>query len=115
MNTSSEVILTSFMNFTQRQRCTASITKDQCSVIHCRWAKELRANVIQSEMRPVYGDKYFTRPAIQVWCKKFAHGRESVADEERPGRPVVSTTDATITAVYSLMRSNRRVMGRMSK
>ena len=62
-------------------------------------------------MRPVYGDKCFTRPAIDVWCKKFAHGRESVVDEEEPNRRVVSTTDATITAVDSLMRSNRRVMG----
>ena len=61
-------------------------------------------------MRPVYGDKYFTRPAIHVWCKKFAHSRESVVDEEEPGRRVVSTTDATITAVDSLMQSNRRVM-----
>jgi len=62
-------------------------------------------------MRPVYGDKYFTRPAIYVWCKKFAYGRESVVDEEEPGRRVVSTTDATITAVDSLMQSNRRVIG----
>ena len=33
-----------------------------------------------------YGDKYFTRLAIYVWCQKFAHGRESVVDEEEPGR-----------------------------
>jgi len=45
-----------------------------------------------------------------VWCKKFAHGRESVVDEEETGRRAVSTTDATIAAVDSLMRSNRRVM-----
>ena len=59
----------------------------------------------------MYGDKYCTRTAIRVWCKKFARGRESVVDEEQPGRRVVSTTDAMITAVNSLMRSNRRVMG----
>ena len=57
----------------------------------------------------VYGDKQ------HVWCKKFAHGRESVVDEERPGclhgRRVVSTTDATIATVSSLMRSDRHVMG----
>ena len=70
--------------------------------------KRLSANAIQSGMRPVYGDKYFTRPAIHVWCKKFAHGRESVVDEEEPGRRVVSTTDATIAAVDSLRRSNWR-------
>ena len=27
-------------------------------------------------------DKSFTRPAIHVWCKKFACGRESVVDEK---------------------------------
>ena len=60
-------------------------------------------------MRPVHGDKCFTRPAIHVWRKKFACGRESVVNEKRPGRCVVSTTDAAIAAVTSLMRSNRRV------
>jgi len=45
-------------------------------------------------MCPVYGDKCFTRTAICVWCKKFAHDREIVVDEEQPGRRVVLTTDA---------------------
>jgi len=85
--------------------------KERPSVIHLLWVKGLSANAIQSEMRPVYGDKCFTRPAIHVWCKKFAHGRESIADEEEPSHHVVSTTDARITAVDFLMRSNRRVTG----
>jgi len=85
--------------------------KEQPSVIRLLCAKGLSANAIQSEIRPVYSDKYFTRPAIHVWWKKFAHGRESIVDEEEPGHRVVSTTDATITAVNSLMQSNRRVMG----
>ena len=42
------------------------------------WEKGLNANEIHSEMHPVYGDKCFTRPAIHVWCTKFAHGRESI-------------------------------------
>jgi len=75
------------------------------------WAKGLSANAIQSEMRPVYGDKYFTRPAIHVWCKKFDHGRESVVDEEEPVSRVVSTIDATIAVVDSLTWSNQRVIG----
>ena len=58
-----------------------------------------------------YGDKCFTRPAIHVWCKKFACGQESVVDEKRPGRCVVSTTDTdpAIAAVTSLIRSDGRV------
>jgi len=79
-------------------------SKEQRSVIRLLWAKGLNANAIQSEMRPVYGDKYFTRPAVHVWCKKFAYGRESVVDEEWPGRRVVSTTYATIVwSVSSLI------------
>jgi len=51
----------------------------------------------------MYDDKCFARRVTRVWCKKFADGRESVVDEERPGRLVVSTTDATTVAVDSLI------------
>ena len=60
-------------------------------------------------MRPVYGDKCFTRPAIHVWCTKFARGRESMVDKERPGRHAVATTDATIAAVDAFVQSDRHV------
>ena len=56
-------------------------------------------------MRPVYGDKCFTRPAIHVLCTKFARGRESIVDKERPGR-YVATTDATIATVDAFVRSD---------
>ena len=85
--------------------------QEQPSVICLLWEKGLGMNAIQSEMHSVYGDKYFTRPSIHVWCKKFPRGRGIVIDEEEPGRRVVLTNDATIAAVDSLMRSNRRVMG----
>jgi len=76
--------------------------KEQHSVVRLLWAKVAQ---MPFSLRCVqYGDKYFTRPSIHVWCKKFAHGRESV-DEAEPGRRVVSTTDATTAAVDSLMRS----------
>jgi len=69
------------------------------------WAKGLNATEIHSEMHPVYGDKCFTRPAIHVWCTKFARGRESIVDKERPGRHVAATKDATIAAVDAFVRS----------
>jgi len=46
------------------------------------YAKGLDANEIHFEMRPMYGDKCFTRPAIHVWCTKFARDRESAVDRE---------------------------------
>jgi len=36
--------------------------------------------------------------ATRVWCKMFARGQESLFDEEGPGRPVVSVTNATTAA-----------------
>ena len=83
--------------------------KELRSVIHFLWPKRRCPNTIHSETHPVYGDKCFTKTAIHVWCKKFACGRESVVDEKRPGRFVVSTTDLAIAAVASLIRSDRRV------
>jgi len=56
-------------------------------------------------MRPVYGNKCFTRPAIHVWCTKFARSTESIVDKERPGRHV-AMTDATIAAVDAFIRSD---------
>ena len=51
----------------------------------------------------------FYKTVIHVWCKKFARGQENVVDEKRPGRCVVSTTDAAIAEVASLTWSDRRV------
>jgi len=62
-----------------------------------------------TEMCLVYGDKCFTRPAIHVWCTKFARGRESIVDKKRPGQHVVATTNATIAAVDAFVWSGRRM------
>jgi len=59
-----------------------------------------------TEMRPVYGDKCFTRPATYVWCTKFVRGRESIVDKERTTWPRVVTTDAMIAAVDAFVWSD---------
>jgi len=63
-------------------------------------------NAIHSSMHPIYGDKYFTRPSIRIWCKKLAHSHESVVGEEWHGCPVVLMTDAVIAVVSSLIQPN---------
>ena len=79
---------------------------EQRAVIRFFVGKRLNANEIHPEMRPVYGDKCFTRPAIHVWCTKFARGRESILiRNKRPGRNV-ATTDATIAAVDAFVWSD---------
>jgi len=39
---------------------------------------------------------------------KFARGRESIVNKERPSRHVVVTTDVTIAAVDAFVRSDGR-------
>jgi len=55
--------------------------------------KDFFPNAIHSEMRPVYGDKCFTRPAIHVWCKSLLVDEKAFVNEKRPGRCDVLTND----------------------
>jgi hypothetical protein len=41
----------------------------------------------------VYGDNDVKKIAVCRWVKCFYEGRESVADEERSGRPATSRTE----------------------
>jgi len=41
--------------------------------------KQFNANQIHSEMHSVYGDKFFTKQAVHVWCKKILGGRKFVS------------------------------------
>jgi len=42
------------------------------------------------------------KTAVYKCVKRFSEGRESVTDEERPGRPATSTTEENITKVLKL-------------
>jgi len=83
------------------------------SVIHFPLTKGLSANLIKSEMHPIF---YETRNTMVGVKLNFTRGQECVVDEGRPGCRVVSTTDRWIAAVYSLVRSDVRcVMVKMFK
>ena len=57
-------------------------------------------------MRPVYGDKCFTTPAIPVFVLV---DEQVLLMKKGTGRCVVSTTDPAIAAVASLIRSDQHV------
>ena len=73
-----------------------SSRNELCAVIHVLWAKRLNANKIHSET---------TRPAIYIWCTKFARHGESIIDKKQPSRNVVATTDAKTVTVDDFVRS----------
>jgi len=49
------------------------------------------------------------KTTVYKWVKSFSEGRESVADEERSGRPATSRTEENIAKVRQIVRENRRL------
>ena len=54
----------------------------------------------------VYGDNAMKKTAVYKWMKRFSEGRESVADEERSGRPATSRTEDS-AKIRQIVRENR--------
>lgn len=74
--------------------------KEQRAVIRFFWAKGLKPTEILTEMLPVYGQKCLSRPMIHRWCSNFSEGRESLIDEQRPGRHVVATNNDIANKIH---------------
>jgi len=47
-------------------------------------------------LKKVYGDECHYRTQVFEWFKRFKKGREEIGDDQRPGRPSTSKTDANI-------------------
>ena len=60
-----------------------------------------------------YGDSILSRFQVFQWFKAFAEGRESIEDEPRNGRPLVSRTDANIVRVRDFVQADHRLTVRM--
>jgi len=60
-------------------------------------------DAIHTEIDPMYGDKCFTRPAIHVWCKKFAHCRESVDKQQLHMQPAISCQHHFSSCIHKLV------------
>lgn len=61
----------------------------------------------------VYGDDSLSRARVFVWHKRFSDGRDSVEDNERPGRPVTVSTSQKIARISEMVRKDRRLSVRM--
>src|SRR5215469_9212761 len=49
------------------------------------------------------------RARVFEWHKRFSEGRESVRDDDRPGRPRTTVTDDSIEKVRDVIRKHRRL------
>lgn len=60
-------------------------------------------------LNTAYGDVAMKRTACFKWHERFKGGRQSIDDDERPGRPSTSTDDPHVDKINTLVRENRRL------
>ena len=60
-------------------------------------------------LNTAYGDVAMKRTTCFKWHERFKGGRQSIDDDERPGRPSTSTDDSDVNKINTLVRSNRRL------
>lgn len=64
-------------------------------------------------LKKVYGDDCLSRSNVFIWHKRFSEGRESVDDDERPGRPRDARTPENIQKVREFIAEDRNATTRM--
>jgi hypothetical protein len=77
-----------------------------CAIL---WAKGLNAKDVHTVMIPVYGGKCLSSKEAHNCVDTFSQGRSKVADDARPGRHVVTATEAIVQRVEELIRVDRRI------
>lgn len=64
-------------------------------------------------LKEVYGENSLSRARVFEWCKRFFHGRESINDDQRPGRPVSISTPQMVTKINEIVHGDHRISIRM--
>ena len=59
--------------------------------------------------RKFYGDECLSRIQVFEWFKRFKERREEIGNDQRPGRPSTSKTEAIIEKIGEIVRQNRRL------
>ena len=55
-------------------------------------------------LKKVYGDERLSCTQVFKWFKRFKEGREEIGDDQRPGHPNTSKTDANIEKVCEIVQ-----------
>ena len=57
----------------------------------------------------VYGESAMSKTRVYEWHECFQDSREDVEDDERPGRPSISTTDENMKKIKEMVMNDRRI------
>ena len=83
--------------------------EEQRGMILFLWSEGVTGAEIHRRLSAQYGDIAIPRRSVYEWIKKFQHGRTSVKDKERAGRPSTSITDSNVEDARAMILENRRV------
>ena len=56
-----------------------------------------------------YGEDCMSRARLFEWHERFSEGRESLKDDDHPGRPRTDVTDDNIEKVRDVIQKDRRL------
>jgi len=57
-------------------------------------------------LKKVYGDECLSHTQVFEWFQRFKEGREEIGDDQCPGCPSISKTDANIEKICEIVRQN---------
>ena len=73
------------------------------------WSEGVPGAEIHRRLSSQYGDSALPLRSVHEWIEKFQHGRTSLKDEERAGRPSTSITDSNVEDDRAMILENRQV------
>src|SRR5581483_9797649 len=82
------------------------------AIIYYNWKRGLTRAQCDEEMKTVLGTSAPHLATIKRWYNDFYHGRQTLEDEAKPGRPISATTDEMIEKIRELIVENPRLTTR---
>ena len=79
------------------------------AVIWYLYLKGKTGKEIQGELADVYGSSASSYAQVKFWVGKFKHGRTSLEDEARSGRPLDANDEEMYKKVRDLVYSDRQI------
>lgn len=64
---------------------------------------------IYHELLDTYGDDCPSKTTVYFWCSEIRHGRKSLEDDPRSGRPCTATSPQLCEEILLTVRADRRV------
>ncbi|KAG5321996.1 MOS1T transposase, partial [Acromyrmex heyeri] len=61
-------------------------------------------------LKEAYGENSLSRARVFEWYKRFSEGRESIEDDQHPGRPVSVSTPQTVIKINEIMINCQKIL-----